>query len=162
MKPHIHEQKIPTAVLVGAGFMIVFSLIVAGTSRASLQAEVAAQAAAPTIAQRMLRFEDRPDGSIVIFDDDSGETVQVVEPQGGTFLRGIMRSMFRIRKLESLPRESPFRLAREKDGRLTITDPLTARRVDLEAFGSDNAPKFAALLPKMIATPTPPPAATEK
>jgi putative photosynthetic complex assembly protein len=146
MKPHHHEQKIPMGVLVGAGVMIVFSMVLAGTSRAGLQAELAQQAAAPTLVQRMLRFEDRKDGAIVVVDHDSGETVRVIEPQGGTFIRGIMRSMFRIRKLESLPHESPFRLAREQDGRLTITDPLTARRVDLEAFGSDNAPTFAILL----------------
>jgi hypothetical protein len=44
MKPHHHEQKIPTGVLVGAGVMIVFSMVLAGTSRAGLQAELAQQA----------------------------------------------------------------------------------------------------------------------
>ena len=71
MKPHHHEQKIPTGVLVGAGVMIVFSMVLAGTSRAGLQAELAQQAAAPTLVQRMLRFEDRKDGAIVVVDSAS-------------------------------------------------------------------------------------------
>ena len=137
--------------------MMIFSIGVAGASRAGLQQEIAREAAAPTREQRMLRFEDRADGAIVVIDDASGQLVKVIEPQGGTFVRGIMRSMFRIRKLENLPRESAFRLAREHDGRLTITDPLTQRRVDLQAFGSDNAPAFAELMRAQVSSSSSPP-----
>jgi hypothetical protein len=32
------------------------------------------------------------------------------------------------------------------DGRLTLDDPVSGRRLDLEAFGRDNAGAYAALL----------------
>ncbi|NBT78838.1 MAG: hypothetical protein EBT04_10375, partial [Betaproteobacteria bacterium] len=40
-----------------------------------------------------------------------------------------------------------FRLAGHADGRLTLTDPVTGRRLDLVAFGTDNAKSFSRWLP---------------
>ena len=43
-------------------------------------------------------------------------------------------------------RHIPFRLTRWADGRLSVEDPTTGRRVDLGAFGAVNAASFAKLM----------------
>jgi hypothetical protein len=42
--------------------------------------------------------------------------------------------------------QPPFELAARADGRLTLTDPATGARIDLESFGPTNAGVFARLL----------------
>ena len=42
--------------------------------------------------------------------------------------------------------DPPFRLARWSDGRLTLEDPTTGRRIELGAFGPTNAEVFAELM----------------
>jgi hypothetical protein len=43
--------------------------------------------------------------------------------------------------------EEPFVLSRDATGSFYIGDPSTGERIDLRAFGSDNAVAFVALLP---------------
>mgnify|MGYP006276983711 CR=1 FL=1 len=42
--------------------------------------------------------------------------------------------------------EQPFQLIARADGRLTLADPVTGQRIDLESFGPANAGVFARLL----------------
>jgi len=46
----------------------------------------------------------------------------------------------------------PFHLALHVDGRLTLEDPVTARTIELEAFGPTNSGAFARLLPAVVRT----------
>ena len=63
----------------------------------------------------------------------------VVAPGTNGFLRGVLRGLARERKLERSAIEPPFRLTRWADGRLSLEDPATGRRIDdLEAFGPTN------------------------
>ena len=64
----------------------------------------------------------------------------------GGFLRGALRVMARERRMRGLGGEAPFELVGRADGRLTLLDPATGQRIDLEAFGPTNAGAFAALL----------------
>jgi putative photosynthetic complex assembly protein len=145
MSEHHHNQAIPRGVLIGAGVMILLSLgLAAGSRRAHLMAPQVALP--PPIEVRQIRFEDRPDGAIAILDAPSGRQVSLVPPRSNGFIRGVLRGMFRTRKLESVGRQGEFRLAREADGRLSLTDPETGRRVDLDSFGPTNSQAFAQLL----------------
>lgn len=101
---------------------------------------------APTVAERSLRFEDRADGSISVIDASSRREIQHVQGEAG-FLRGAMRSLTRERRARGLGPETPFLLSARADGRLTLSDPATGARLDLEAFGPTNAGAFARLLP---------------
>jgi putative photosynthetic complex assembly protein len=138
-------QGFPLPVLLGAGAMILISLAVAYGARQ-------AHLAAPKVAQRPpletidVRFEDRPDGAIAVLEATSGREISVVPPRSNGFIRGVMRGMFRGRKLEALGREGSFRLSREADGRLSLVDPQTGRRIDLDSFGPTNSLAFAQLL----------------
>ena len=92
-----------------------------------------------------MRFEDRPDGSIAITDARTGETVTSVQGEQG-FVRGALRALTRERKARGLGPEQAFQLMVRTDGGLTLYDPATSQRVDLEAFGPTNADNFARLL----------------
>jgi putative photosynthetic complex assembly protein len=61
--------------------------------------------------------------------------------------------MFRSRKLEAIGHEAPFTIAREADGRLTISDRETGRSVDLGSFGPTNTAAFARVLAAGVAKP---------
>lgn len=105
------------------------------------------QADAATLSMRQLRFEDRADGSIAVLDADSGSLLATVAPGTNGFLRSAMRGLVRERKRQGLGPETPFELLGRVDGRLTLVDPGTGRRIDLESFGTTNSAVFAQLLP---------------
>ena len=100
---------------------------------------------APPVATRLLRFEDRPDGSIAVIDAASGSLLERVQGEQG-FLRGSLRALARERRMREVGALPPFELAARADGRLTLTDPATGARLDLESFGPTNAAVFARLL----------------
>ena len=100
---------------------------------------------AAAVAQRSLRFEDRRDGSVAVLDARSGRQIESIHGEAG-FLRGTLRAMARERRKQGLGAEPAFELIARADGRLTLSDPATGERVDLESFGPTNAGVFARLL----------------
>lgn len=100
---------------------------------------------AAAITVRELRFEDQSDGSVAVYDARGNELVEVLTGSNG-FLRGTLRGLARERKRSGLGPTQPFRLVGHSDGRLTLEDPATGRRVDLESFGSTNVAVFAQLM----------------
>ena len=100
---------------------------------------------AEPVASRSLRFEDRPDGSVAVLDARSGQQIESVQGEAG-FVRGALRAMARERRKQGLGSEPAFELIARADGRLTLADPATGERIDLESFGPTNAAVFARLL----------------
>jgi putative photosynthetic complex assembly protein len=103
-------------------------------------------AAAPR-SERNFLAADRADGAVVITDSATGREVLVVAPGEDGFIRGTLRGLARDRRMRDLGPEAPFRLVAWSDGRLTLDDPATGRRLDLLAFGQTQAEAFARLLP---------------
>lgn len=133
----------PRVALFGAAALLLLTLLGASAVRLS-GIEIAAPDAA-VVATRPLRFEDRPDGSIAVIDAASGRALRHIEgPQG--FVRGALRGLARERRREGIGPEAPFELIGRADGRLTLLDPTTGRRIDLESFGPTNAGEFVRLL----------------
>lgn len=141
--PALQPDTFPRWVLLCAGGVIAFSLISVGLVR--LTGNGPDQRPAPATQERQLRFEDRPDGSIAISDGSTGELVTSVRGEQG-FVRGALRALARERKARGLGAEQAFQLMVRTDGGLTLYDPATQQRVDLEAFGPTNADNFARLL----------------
>jgi putative photosynthetic complex assembly protein len=137
--------------LIGAGLLIALSLLAASVSRYTGIDTYPPTAAA--VASRDLRFEDRPDGAVNIINAEDGSTLEVLVPGTGGFLRATLRGLARERRREDVGAAPPFRLTGYADGRLTLTDPTTGRRVDLEAFGPANVQAFSRLLTARSATP---------
>ncbi len=105
---------------------------------------------------RTLNFIDHDDGSVAVVDASDGSLVETIVGQNG-FVRGTLRGLARERKRQSIGPQQPFTLVAHVDGRLTLLDPATGRRVDLESFGPTNEREFARMLQPMH-----PPAATAR
>lgn len=145
MNPSL-QSKLPVLPLAAMAALVLSSLVGVSIVRLAGVSPVQ-QADAATVSSRQLRFEDRDDGSIVVLDAASGALLDTVAPGSNGFLRSTMRGLVRERKRQSLGPEMPFELLGRVDGRLTLLDPGTGRRIDLESFGPTNAAVFAKLLP---------------
>lgn len=141
------DHPLPAGPILGAGLLAGFALLAVFAVRTAGWSPSQADDA-PGIATRDLRFADRDDGSIAVFDAASGRQVDVVLPGTSGFLRGTLRGLARERRRQDIGAEPPFRLVGRADGRLTLLDPATGRRVDLESFGPTNTEAFARYLPK--------------
>ena len=100
---------------------------------------------APVLMSRSLQFADRSDGAIDVLDARTHRVVDTVTGQAG-FVRGTLRGLARERRRAGIGSTEPFDLIAHTDGRLTLVDPSTTRRVDLESFGPTNMAEFAQLL----------------
>lgn len=139
-------SEVPRLPLVAMALLVVVSLV--GVTAVRLSGHGGThQADATTVGERSLRFEDQSDGSIVILDARTGGALDTVAPGTNGFLRSTMRSLVRERKRQGLGPETPFQLLARADGRLTLLDPSTGRRIDLESFGPTNSAVFLRLLP---------------
>lgn len=135
----------PRGPLIGAALLV--GAVLCGTAGVRMTGLGASHTPdAPTVAERFFRFEDRSDGSIAVIDAGPNRVVDAVPPGTNGFLRGTLRGLARERKREGIGPEQPFHLLGHADGRLTLEDPTTGRRVDLESFGPTNAAVFARLL----------------
>jgi hypothetical protein len=94
---------------------------------------------------RQLRFEDRADGSIAVIEFTSGQQIDSIVGENG-FVRGVLRGLAQERKREGFDGTRPFELIGHTDGRLSLVDPVTKRKVDLDSFGPTNAENFLRML----------------
>jgi putative photosynthetic complex assembly protein len=136
-------DSFPRWVLLCAGGILAFSLISVGLVR--ITGNGPDQRAAPVTVERSLRFEDRSDGGVSVIDGSSGALLTVLQGEQG-FVRGALRALSRERYARGLGSQQPFQLIARSDGRLTLLDPATGERIDLESFGPTNAGAFARLL----------------
>lgn len=140
-----HSDRIPRAAILGACGLAVLTIFAAGTARLTGLGTVEVPPST-ALESRSLTFEDATDGSVVIRDGFTGGILDVVAPGTNGFLRGVLRGLARERKLSGIGREPAFVLTRWADGRLTLEDPETGRRLYLGPFGSGNVAVFVGLL----------------
>jgi hypothetical protein len=88
MTAHPIEPPVPRGPLLAAGALILFTVLAAGWVRLSGQPIRAPDA--PATAQRLLKFEDRPDGGVDVIDAGNGRVFERIEGQAG-FVRGTLR-----------------------------------------------------------------------
>jgi putative photosynthetic complex assembly protein len=138
-----HPDALPRGLLIAIAAMVVITLI--GVASVRLSGVSIHTPDASPVASRSLRFEDGPDGSVAVLDGKTGREVERVQGEAG-FLRGALRALARERRMRNLGSDAPFELIARTDGRLTLSDPATGERIDLESFGHTNAAAFARLL----------------
>jgi putative photosynthetic complex assembly protein len=100
----------------------------------------------PAAVSREIAFLDRKAGGVEVRDASTGTTIDVIKPGEGGFVRGVIRSVARERRLAGLGQDRPVRVVRHRDGRLSVVDDATGRRIELDAFGPTNAQAFARYL----------------
>jgi len=143
---HGSSERVPLPLLLAAAGLIVATLILVMVSRSAGIIE-SGPSSKEAVAEQVLRFEDRPNGSIAVFAGRDGPLIDVMGPGTNGFLRGTLRALVRERRLKGVTDRAPFRLVQGADGSLILHDPSTDRRLDLRAFGPTNARAFAGLLP---------------
>ncbi len=139
------DRPFPRGALIGAAALLGMSLLLAGAARITGIGKVSGPTSAP-VTSRLLRFEDRADGSVAVYEAAAVEPVQVLAPGSHGFVRSVLRGLARERKRQGVGREPAFRLTRWADGRLSLEDPTTGRSVELGAFGPTNRAAFAQLM----------------
>ena len=139
----------PRRVLLAIGAVLLGTLIAVAVVRLSGTNIAVPEEAA--LAVRELRFEDRPDGSVVVIDATTKSVIHTMTGENG-FFRGALRGLARERRRAGLGSEQPFQLIGRADGRLTLVDPATGQRIDLESFGPTNAAVFARFMNDLPAT----------
>lgn len=122
------------------GFVLVLTATAQLTGLGAWRAPVAA--ASET---KLLRFVDREDGAVLVYDDASGALAWTYGAGAHGFVRGALRAVAHERKVAEMPADAPFEISRHADGKLTIVDPLTGARVILNGFGAPNAAEFEVL-----------------
>lgn len=143
-RPSGPRGSMPRGALFAAMAMVLGSLALVAYSRLTDQGPPPDTGI--VVASRDLRFADRPDGGISVFASGQAEPIDIVAPASNGFIRGTLRGLNRDRRREDLAADVPFRIRAYADGRLTLEDLSTGRRIDLIAFGQTNAEAFARLL----------------
>jgi putative photosynthetic complex assembly protein len=135
---------VPRGALLGAAGLVAISLLSVAAARIVGTPSMIPSSSVVTAAD--LRFEDRADGGVNVFEGASAQPSHVITPGTNAFVRATVRGLAQQRKREGLGGETPFRLTAWTDGRLTLDDPATGRHVELVAFGRTNSGAFARLL----------------
>ena len=134
----------PRGVLVCAGMLIAFAIVSASVARVSGLGAVHAPAA-NVIQSLALRFEDQANGSVLVRDAADDAVIYTIAPGTNGFMRATLRGLAQERKRSDIGDAAPFRLVHWDDGRMTLEDATTGRRLALDAFGPTNALAFAQL-----------------
>jgi putative photosynthetic complex assembly protein len=139
------EPTVPRAAIWAAGGLIALTVVLSGVGRLGGfgMAEPAPVLPAESVE---LRFEDQTDGSVLVSEVTTGNTIAVLGPGTNGFVRGVLRGFARERRQYEIGKEPPFRLTRWDGGGLSLEDPQTGRTVELQAFGQTNYDAFAQLL----------------
>ncbi len=145
MKASPPRTTFPRSALFGAAGLITLAIMAAAGARLTGVGTSRMPEGIP-VASRELHFADRSDGAVVISEAASGRIVDVASPGTNGFLRSTMRGLARDRRRRDIGAEAAFRLTRWADGRLSLEDEATGRRIDLGAFGPTNAAVFANLM----------------
>ena len=140
-------DKLPRGAILGAGVLVISSLLIVAVARMAGYAPAKPPLSA-IVESSEVRFEDRADGAVLIFDTSRTGTQPAMTLQPGTngFVRGVLRGLVRERRADRIGPTPPFKLTHWADGRLSLDDPSTGRHVDLEVFGPTNAGAFADIL----------------
>jgi putative photosynthetic complex assembly protein len=95
---------------------------------------------------RWLHFADAPQGSVVVRDVKTGETVKTFGRGEGSFVRATLRALVHDRIRKGTSNEGDFRLERHKGPQFFLIDEATGKTISLNAFGPSNTAAFAAFM----------------
>ena len=144
---HSHENMAPTVPLMLSGGLVLLTLL--GVFWQQLVVNPAAEPPPmpALVAERQLQFIDHADGSVTVRALPGGEVLDTVAPGEGNFMRGTLRGLVRERRLNDASMSPGFLVSRYADGAVVLRDLATERRIDLRAFGRENAGEFTQYLP---------------
>jgi putative photosynthetic complex assembly protein len=139
------SSSIPRGILIGAGALIGATLLMVTLVRAGV-IDLRPDPETAVRERLVLQFEDRADGSVTVRDVNADLVLTVLGPGEGGFTRGVLRALVRERRQHEIGKAQPFALTYWENGRLSLEDLSTGRRVDVGAFGPTQVDAFARLL----------------
>ena len=137
--------QVPRGALRAACALVVIAL---GLSTLTRLTDVGATRVAPVpvVSSVQVRFADESDGSVTVTRATDGKVIGTLPPSTNGFARSTVRGLVRERRRSSIGAQPPFTLTRWADGRLSLSDASTGRKIELDVFGPSNAAVFATLL----------------
>jgi putative photosynthetic complex assembly protein len=141
-----HDIVVPRGPLMAIGLMLLITLVAVAIHQWQSDGQSPTQPTAPVVAQRLLQFFDEPGGGISVRNAADGSVVREIAAGSEPFVRGALRALVRERRARGIGPQAPFALQAHTDGRLTLRDTGTGRRIDLESFGPAQSTAFAQLL----------------
>ena len=106
-------------------------------------------ASLPTLAPdevRLLKFDDAPQGNVIVSDAKTGETIKTFGRGEGSFVRATLRALVHDRIRKGVSAEGNFRLERHAGPQFFLIDEASGKTISLNAFGPDNTTAFAAFM----------------
>ena len=125
--------------------LVVFAIVGVAVTRITGSTLTFEPETAPALTA-VLRFEDEPNGVVAVYDESTGDRLIEYGLDEGVFVRSIMRSVARQRRLRGLGSETPVELSRHEDGQIWLLDPASGVHIYLGAFGPDNVGAFEEIL----------------
>lgn len=105
---------------------------------------------ATAVETRLVAFETGGDETVVVTDMRTGATIARLAPDEAGFVSGMLRGLHRERRMRgaavSGSGAAAYRIDRSAEGRLTLTDLATERRIELGGFGRTHYETFMRLL----------------
>jgi putative photosynthetic complex assembly protein len=147
----VSRPRVEGLPLIGLAILISGSLLLAGYSQWQKTQQPETQLVG-WHAQRALVFSDGADGSVWVTDAQTGERLSPIEGEAG-FARGVLRSLAQARLRAGGAPAEPFWLSANTLGGLTLSDPVSGRKVDLTSFGPSNLAVFALYLERREPVP---------
>jgi putative photosynthetic complex assembly protein len=139
-------KPFPKGALYGAGALIAFSFVLVGGSRL-LGYKMDWVPEAVAVADRQISFTRTADGGVTVADAKTGDVLGTWPHDTNAFVRTVMLGLMHDRSAVAPDdRATPFRLTRWHDGRVSVSDPVSGRSVELAAFGRSQVETFERLL----------------
>lgn len=139
-------DHVPPVVLRAAAVLVIGAILGIGAARLAGAPPAAMPPVSAPAAERALVIVRDANGGVRVTDAGSGLVVADLDPLGAGFIAGVDRALSRERMKNGVAGDAPVRLVRWEDGRLSLLDPATGWRVELQGFGPDNLEAFARLL----------------
>lgn len=139
------ERPFPLPPLIGVAALLIISVASIAWFRLS-SGGVSPAPITQVVASVDLLFEDAENGSVIVKDAESGQTIADLESGTHGFVRATLRGLVRGRTAEDIQSRAPFSLVQTQSGQLLLIDTTTQQRVDLRAFGETNAGSFMQFL----------------
>jgi putative photosynthetic complex assembly protein len=140
-----HATPVPRGMLIAAAVLLVFAVLATLFARATGIGRTEVPPAAVAF-EVPLQFVDDPTGAVHVIRAADGAELALFAPGTNGFGRGVVRGLVRDHRRAGLSADATFRLVRWADGRMSLGDPATGERIELDVFGPTNAAVFAAIL----------------
>jgi putative photosynthetic complex assembly protein len=148
----LHDRPFPRGILIAIASLVGFTILIVGIARLTgydpSQAPLSPEAAA-----RDLTFVEVGRGDLAIYDAATGDLLETVPPGQDGFIRGVLRTLERERRMHGVALDGPYRVSRRENGRYMLEDQATGFRIDLRAFGPTNEAAVGRFLESQPTTP---------